>query len=153
MIMYAPASLKFVWQYTPVEAGLAFPVDANRFYSPFISSVDRLPNGRTMIAEGSGSRIVEVTQGHDIVYEYISPYWGRMMKINLIYRSYRVPYEWVPQAAKAEERPIERIDMTKFRVPGALPSGPRRVVSVEGLLPYRPDAALCVLIEQKEDGS
>ena len=29
-----PVSLKVVWQYTPVEAGLSFPVDANRFLQP-----------------------------------------------------------------------------------------------------------------------
>ena len=56
-----PITLKVVWQYTPVEAGLPFPVDANRFYSPFISSAQRLPNGNTLITEGSGGRLIEVT--------------------------------------------------------------------------------------------
>jgi hypothetical protein len=92
-----PDSLKIVWQYTPVEAGLPFPVDANRFYSPFISSAQRLPNGNTLITEGSGGRFIEVTAGHEIVWEYISPYRGRMMNINMIYRAYRLPYDWVPQ--------------------------------------------------------
>ena len=58
-----PITLKIVWQYTPGEAGLAVPVDANRFYSPFISSAQRLPNGNTLITEGSGGRIIEVTAG------------------------------------------------------------------------------------------
>jgi hypothetical protein len=139
-----PISLQVVWQYTPVEAGLAFPVDANRFYSPFISSAQRLPNGNTLITEGSGGRIIEVTAGHETVWEYISPYWGRMLKINMIYRAYRVPYEWVPQLEKPAEQAIERIDVTRFRVPGASPRGARRTVDVAGVLPYRPDAALCV---------
>ena len=112
--------------------------------SAFISSAQRLPNGNTLITEGSGGRIIEVTAGHEIVWEYISPYWGRMLKINMIYRAYRVPYEWVPQVEKPRERPIERIDVSRFRVPGASPSGARRVVSVEGVRPYQPDAALCV---------
>jgi len=139
-----PVSLKVIWQYTPVEAGLPFPVDANRFYSPFISSAQRLPNGNTLITEGSGGRIIEVTAGHEIVWEYISPYWGKMMKINMIYRAYRLPYAWVPQVEKPQEQAIERIDVTRFRVPGASPGGARRVVNVPGVLPYRPDAALCV---------
>jgi hypothetical protein len=62
----------------------------------------------------------------------------------MIYRAYRVPYEWVPQVEKPVERAIERIDVTRFRVPGAAAGGARRVVSVAGVLPYRPDAALCV---------
>jgi len=146
-----PRTLKVVWQYTPVEAGLTFPVDANRFYSPFISSAQRLPNGNTLITEGSGGRIFEVTPKHEIVWEYISPYWGKMMKINMIYRAYRVPYEWVPQVEKPAERPIDRIDVTRFRVGGASPSGPRREVAVQGALPYRPDAALCVQTDDEED--
>ncbi len=139
-----PLTLEIVWQYTPVEAGLAFPVDANRFYSPFISSAQRLPNGNTLITEGSGGRLIEVTADHEIVWEYISPYRGRMLNINMIYRAYRLPYAWVPQIDPPRERPIERIEVSRFRVPGASPSGPQRVVQVPGVLPYRPDAALCV---------
>jgi hypothetical protein len=146
-----PVSLKIVWQYTPVEAGLPCPVDANRFYSPFISSAQRLPNGNTLITEGSGGRIIEVAAGHDIVWEYISPYWGKMLKINMIYRSYRVPYEWVPQVEKPRQRRISPIDVTRFRVPGASPAGPKREVAVEGVLPYRPDAALCVRTDHDKD--
>jgi hypothetical protein len=106
-----------------------------------------------MITEGSGGRIIEITPKHEIVWEYISPYWGRMMKINMIYRAYRVPYDWVPQVDKPEEKPIERLDVTRFRVPGASQRGPRRVVNVKGVLPYRSDAALCVLTEGEEGGS
>jgi hypothetical protein len=128
-------------------------VDANRFYSPFISSAQRLPNGNTLITEGSGGRIIEVTAGHEIVWEYISPYWGKMMKINMIYRAYRLPYAWVPQVETPQERTIERIDVTRFRVPGAAPGGARRVVNVPGVLPYRPDAALCVRTDMGGDTS
>ena len=58
------------------EVGFLVPVDASRFYSPFISSAQRLPNGNTLITEGSGGRMIEVTADHRIVWEYISPYWG-----------------------------------------------------------------------------
>jgi hypothetical protein len=94
--------------------------------------------------------LIEVTSEHDIVWEYISPFLGKMMKINMIYRAYRVPYDWVPQVKKPRESPIKPIDVKSFRVPGASPSGPKRVVSVEGVLPYRPDAALCVLTDKKK---
>ena len=47
---------------------------------------------------------------------------------------------------------IERIDVTRFRVPGASPAGPKREVAVEGVLPYRPDAALCVRTDHDEQG-
>ncbi|MCL6479571.1 MAG: aryl-sulfate sulfotransferase [Peptococcaceae bacterium] len=145
VLEFNPVTLEIVWQYTPAEAGYAMPYDANRFYSPFISGAQRLPNGNTLITEGSGGRIIEVTPKHELVWEYISPYWFSQMKLNMVYRSYRAPYEWVPQLDKPEEVPIERIDVTTFRVPGAAPMGRLRETAVEGVLPYvASKAVLCV---------
>jgi hypothetical protein len=144
VLEFDPTTLKIVWQYTPIEAGFIKPVDANRFYSPFISSAQRLPNGNTLITEGSGGRIFEVTADYEIVWEYISPYWGKLMKINMVYRAYRVPYEWIPQLDKPQEKPIQRLDVTTFRLPGAAEMGSKKVTTVEGVLGYQADSALCV---------
>jgi hypothetical protein len=85
-----PITLEIEWQYTPREAGFVMPLDAARFYSPFISSAQRLPNGNTLITEGSDGRIFEVTAQHEIVWEYISPYWRQPpLSLNLVYRAYR----------------------------------------------------------------
>jgi hypothetical protein len=150
VLEFDPVTLAIVWQHTPKEAGLLHPTDSNRYYSPFISSAQRLPNGNTLITEGSGGRIIEVTQDHQIVWEYISPYWGTLMHMNMVYRAYRVPYEWVPQLSRPREVPIGRIDVTTFRVPGASPPGPRQITAVEGVRPYQGDAALCVLVDLKK---
>lgn len=133
VLEFDPVTLEIVWQYTPVEAGFLFPLDATRFYSPFISSAQRLPNGNTLITEGSDGRMIEVTPEHEIVWEYISPYWGKAMKMNMVYRAYRVPYEWIPQLDKPEEIPIQRIDSTRFRVPGAAEMGEKQVTEVKGV--------------------
>ena len=142
-----PTTLEIVWQHTPKEAGLTHPVDNSRYYSPFISSAQRLPNGNTLITEGSGGRLMEVTPDHELVWEYISPYWGEFFKINMVYRAYRVPYEWVPQLEKPKEVPIPRIDVKTYRVPGAAPAGTQRVTAVSGTKPFQGDAALCVAAE------
>ncbi|MFZ7104841.1 MAG: aryl-sulfate sulfotransferase [Peptococcaceae bacterium] len=139
-----PITLKIVWQYTPVEAGLVHPPDSNRFYSPFISGAQRLPNGNTLITEGSGGRIFEVTSHHELVWEYISPYWGKQMKMNMVYRAYRVPYEWVPQLEAPTEIAIEPLDVTIFRVPGAGPAGTGGITEVPGVQPYQGSTALCI---------
>ncbi|NLC37982.1 MAG: thioredoxin [Clostridia bacterium] len=146
VLEFDPTTLQIVWQYTPVEAGYVHPVDSNRFYSPFISGAQRLPNGNTLITEGSGGRIIEVTPDHEIVWEYISPYWGSKLKLNMVYRAYRLPYSWIPQVDPPQEVPIEPIDVTSFRVPGAAPFGRKKEaeVVVEGVLPYQGDTALCV---------
>jgi hypothetical protein len=144
VLEFDPVSLKIIWQYTPAEAGYLQPVDASRFYSPFISSAQRLPNGNTFITEGSGGRLIEVTKEHEVVWEYISPYWGKLMKMNMVYRAYRVPYEWIPQLDKPNEVAIEPVDVKTFRMPGAAAPGPQRTIQVEGSQPYQGDAALCV---------
>ncbi len=132
-----PATLEVVWQYTAEEAGnLRF--DAYKFYSPYISSAQRLPNGNTLITEGSDGRLIEVTKDHEIVWEYINPYYKNLKnhRLNMVYRAYRVPYEWVPQLEKPEEISIEPVDVSSFRVKNASPGeGTGKVTSVEGVDP------------------
>lgn len=137
-----PVTLEIVWQYTPTEAGFQAPLDSYRFYSPYISSAQRLPNGNTLITEGADGRIFEVTREHELVWEYISPYKNQRNS-NMVYRAYRVPYEWVPQLERPVEGAIEPIDVANFRVPGAAESGTNSVVTVEGTLSYG-EGALCV---------
>ena len=121
------------------------PLDAARFYSPFISSAQRLPNGNTLITEGSDGRIFEVTREHQTVWEYISPYWRKPpLNLNLVYRAYRYPYEWVPQLERPREQPIARLDVKTFRVPGAAPLGRDRSVAVRGQSSGAEEGALCV---------
>jgi hypothetical protein len=140
-----PQTLKITWQYTPAEAGLRIPFDANRFYSPIVSAAQRLPNGNTMITEGTGGRLIEVTPDHRIVWEYISPYFGKTAHYNLIYRAYRLPYEWVPQLDPPKETPVEPMDVSAFRVPGAAAPGGAEVTEVPGVKPYQQAEVLCVV--------
>ena len=59
----------------------------HHFYSPYVSSSQRLPNGNTLITEGFRGRIFEVNN-NEIVWEYNEFY-------NTFYRAYRIPPEWV----------------------------------------------------------
>jgi hypothetical protein len=150
VLEFDPVTLKIIWQHTPVEAGLVHPIDSNRFYSPFISSAQRLPNGNTLITEGSGGRIIEITADHRLVWEYVCPYRSKHSGMNMVYRAYRVPYDWVPQLDRPRERAIEPIDVTSFRVPGAALGGAETEVRVEGTLPYQFSSALCVVADSDE---
>ena len=47
------------------------------FYSMYISGVQRLPNGNTMVCPGAHGHIFEVTEGGEIVWEYINPVGDR----------------------------------------------------------------------------
>jgi hypothetical protein len=117
VVEFNPVTLEIVWEYTARKAGFA---DNYRFYSPYISSAQRLPNGNTLIDEGSDGRIFEVTRDYKTVWEYIHPYYenanGGVM--NMVYRAYRLPYEWIPQLAQPQEGSIVP-DAGRFRADGA----------------------------------
>lgn len=136
-----PVTLEVVWQYDFYKTGkwLAQHFSQN-FFSPFVSFAQRLPNGNTMITEGDSGRIIEVTRDYETVWEYISPYNEGHPKVRtLLYRSYRVPYEWVPQLERPEEVSVTPPALEDFVLPndnGDLPSvksvlAPKKVIDEE----------------------
>lgn len=145
-----PTNYDIVWQYTPKEGGFVIPLDAQRFYSGFISGMQRLPNGNTMICEGSNGRVFEVTAEHEIVWEFVCPYKGKVLPMNMVYRAYRVPYEWVPQVQNPCETPVEPLNVETFRVPGAAQSGVKSASAVEGTLGYFGLSTMCVAADVEE---
>lgn len=154
VLEFNPVTLEVVWKLTPKELGHAVPTDASKFYSPYVSSAQRLPNGNTMVTEGSDGRVIEVTPDHEIVWEWISPYYThneKGPKNNMIYRAYRYPYSYVPQEPVPTEVPIAPIDNVTYRVPGAGAFGAKKVIDIEGTLPYYQDVALCVATDDEED--
>ena len=66
------------------------------FYSQAVSSAERLPNGNTLICEGSPGRIFEVTSNKQVVWEYINPFFvpggntpGSSEIANSVFRAHR----------------------------------------------------------------
>jgi hypothetical protein len=152
VLEFNPVTLEIIWQYTPSEAGFITPLDSSRFYSPFISSAQRLPNGNTLITEGSDGRLLEVTKEHEIVWEFVNPHYGNKLgpaSMNMIYRAYRVPYEWIPQLDKPDETEIKKLDIAAFRVPGAVQPGVDRVIKINGVSDKKSETvdkkAFCVI--------
>src|SRR5205807_3495731 len=102
-----PAKQRIVWEYTGT--------DNDRpqwtFFSAFISSARRLPNGNTLIDEGMNGRFFQVTPKGDIMWEYVNPVFARSgiagfrvagdrreeVLSNWVYRAQPVPYDWVPE--------------------------------------------------------
>jgi hypothetical protein len=79
-----PVKMETVWSYTN-----------SSFFSTNISGAQRLVNGNTLITEGAGSRVFEVTADNKIVWEYMSA--NDDGSLSTVYRAYRLPYEWIPQ--------------------------------------------------------
>jgi hypothetical protein len=52
--------------------------DPEKFFSPFISGAQRLPNGDTLICEGKNGRVFEVTRDGKVVWDYLNPLGGEV---------------------------------------------------------------------------
>lgn len=137
-----PVTLELVWEFTSENRyAMSGLVAKSYFYSPLISSAQRLPNGNTMITEGCSCRIFEVTPEKEVVWEFISPF---DMPKPLIYRAYRYPYEYVPQVEKPLEVAIKKPDIKKFRMPGAADSTIIQMTNVQGTWGFEGKMDSCV---------
>ncbi len=90
VIEFNPETREPVWEY---KANPPWT-----FFSPHISGAQRLWTGNTLICEGQWGRVFEVTPEGDIVWEYISPYFGTAQDVvntrdavrsNTVFRAYR----------------------------------------------------------------
>lgn len=149
VLEFNPVTLDIVWQYTPVEAGFVPLADNYKFYSGYISSAQRLPNGNTLITEGADGRLFEVTPNHEIVWEYVSPFFSKQFDTNYIYRSYRYPYDYIPQLLVPEAKEVPRINRSLFRVPGNHESAPQNVSTLESGESYETAAQICIISDKK----
>lgn len=146
-----PVTKKLVWELRGSDMmSYGGPgVNDYRFYSPLTSDACRLPNGNTFITEGVGGRLFEVTPEKEVVWEWISPFGPDATYI--YYRGYRYPYEYVPQLPKPDETPIPKLNIKKFRVPGAADCEVKNVVEVEGTWGYPDHVQSCVSAEDDDD--
>lgn len=93
-----PVTHQVVWEYIGTKES---------FFSSFFGSAQRLPNGNTLIDEGTWGRFFQVTPKGRIVWEYMNPFALKTSSIgnidpamNLsraVYRVQAVPYDWVPE--------------------------------------------------------
>ena len=106
-----PVTFEVVWEYSiPGQEQIMF-------FSQYVSSAQRLPNGNTLITEGADGRIFELALNEDIVWEYVSPFFGTVnTRTNRIFRAHRVPYDWVPQLERPTEQAVVPPDIREFRV-------------------------------------
>ncbi len=143
VIEFDPTTLEIVWECdgdNHFSAG-GFNFNSNYFYSPLTSSAQRMPNGNTVICEGCSAIVREYTAEKELVWEFVYPHIGSA----LLYRAYRIPYEWVPQLEKPVETPIAQLDNDTFRVPGAADTNYNdNVVEVEGVVLPKGNMAHCV---------
>jgi hypothetical protein len=65
ILEFSPVTQEIAWEYKGDERG--------DFYSEKFGTVQRLPNGNSLIAESHYGRAMEVTQKGDIVWEYYNP--------------------------------------------------------------------------------
>lgn len=150
VIEFNPVTKRVVWELkgSDMEDYGGPGIHDYRFYSPLTSSAQRLPNGNTLVTEGVGGRLFEVTADKEVVWEFISPFGPKATYI--YYRGYRYPYDYVPQLPIPEETSIPKIDVKTFRVPGAAPCVLENFVKVKGTWGYPAKVQPCVNIASDE---
>ena len=90
-----PETNEIAWRYQEAQE--------YNFFSPRISNAQRLPNGNTLINEGSFGRFFEVTRDGEVVWEYVNPYFGPIAapaksQDNWVFRTYRYSDEEIARA-------------------------------------------------------
>jgi hypothetical protein len=106
-----PVSLEVMWSYSIPGR------DSYRFFSHYVSAAQRLENGNTMITEGADGRLFELTPEGEIVWEYVSPYFDENEPgLNMVYRAYRLPYDWIPQLERPRQRRVVPPELSEFRI-------------------------------------
>ena len=81
-----PLTDEIVWQY---QSNPPFS-----FFSPNVSSADRLPNGNTLVCEGLSGRVFEVSQGGELVWEWNNPFSNTIRGTQItqmLWRAHRYP--------------------------------------------------------------
>ena len=126
MTEFNPVTMQVVWEYYGRAIGYAESHSlAHYFFSPAISNAQRLPNGNTLITEGDGGRVFEVTPDCETVWEFINPDYSwpgldssikNPRMTNMVYRAYRIPYEYVPQLKVPDQHPVVPTDNAEFRI-------------------------------------
>jgi hypothetical protein len=91
-----PVTKTIVWQYkaTPPSA----------FYTASKGSVQRLPNGNTLLAESDAGRAIEITPAGEVVWEFICPHKVKRGKRAAIVRMKRLPHSFVEAVLRQHEQ-------------------------------------------------
>jgi len=94
-----PATGEIVWQWAPDP-----PFG---FFSFMAGSVDRLANGNSLVCHSATGRLLEVTAGRAVVWEYVNPFFVHNPRLggrhNITFRAHR----YAPDAAEIAGRDLD----------------------------------------------
>jgi hypothetical protein len=99
-----PTTKEIVWSY---QGRPLF-----NFFSPYESSAQRLPNGNTLVCLGVFGTLLEVTPEGEVVWEYISPYFGGsdlLGENNWVFRAFRYSEEDIQRASGGRVGPRKAV--------------------------------------------
>ena len=92
-----------------------------RHFSSFISGLQRLPNGNTLICSGANGRFFEVTPENNIVWEYVNPHKTNDLFAYTVFRAHRYAPDYCKQfntLSPAKGSAIVPPNVSTYRVNG-----------------------------------
>lgn len=87
--------------------------DKDAFYSQYISGMQRLPNGNTLVCDGGHGEFFEVNQANQVVWRYKNPFFIDEVFIKGFEDNQRL--NGLPQSPPGGKRPIEKGAVFKAR--------------------------------------
>lgn len=99
VLEFNPITYDIKWQITPSYLGYSTSLNGYKFYSPYGGSLQRLPNGNTLVSMGSAGIMYEITEDHEVVWRWVCPYrvnsYDDFAIKNYIYQGFRYPYNYL----------------------------------------------------------
>jgi hypothetical protein len=103
---------KIVWEWSALPK-VSWPIPHRHmthlqesFYSPFMGSAQRLPNGNTLLCESACGRLIEINTKNEVCWEYVCPYFSQYpepaardffpAESNALFRAYKYAPEEIP---------------------------------------------------------
>lgn len=134
VIEFNPITLDVKSIIDPKKIGFLNAINGYKFYSPYGSSAQRLPNANTLVTLGTSGIMLEITEDGEIVWKWICPYKSSADYYafhNIIYQGFRYPYDYIPEKEKPHEVTMLPVNKSLFRLPGAGYFGTNKVIDVE----------------------
>ncbi len=116
-----PRNNQIVWS---LDAGSGV-IDKISFFSPIVGGAQRLPNGNTLITDGTRGHLFEVTKDKKLVWDMLSPYYTKQTGLfpnNFLFKTRRYSESEINWPEKLPSSfPLSKLQLSLYQLLNPLP--------------------------------